>query len=276
MPYTFILLLLGACSASKEDSILSIIPNSEGSVPAFSKFDRKVEIFELHVYAESGVRDAQLVHAATILAELLDNNEDGMVDDTSLHTQLKHAQACIPIFAHEGSEAEHTMFDHYDGSGVGAVLYAQEVDEHNPGRWGYDASVEEIMHTINAVGHVSVYPAAFGLEPNSSLLTAAMDIARGGQFEDMPAHYPEESWFHYDDDTCDYACMAIEYMYWAQVSWMGLLSETEICTGISNEWELCTPQLFEEYDTAMHSIITSAQYTLPQVAPDGVYHPAHH
>jgi len=48
------------------------------------------------------------------------------------------------------------------------------------GHWGSDASVEEIMHTINHVGHLEIYPEAFGLEPDSSLLTEAMDIARGG------------------------------------------------------------------------------------------------
>ena len=264
---------LHACSSTKENTSFLIVPNPDQSDVAFSGFDRKTEVFGLSLYAEQGVRDAQLLHAATITAELLDNDEDGSVDDTTLLEQLQNSQACIPIFASEGSEAEMTMFDHYDGVGVGAVLYAQEVDENNAGIWGYDASVEEIMHTINSVGHVVVYPDAFQLAPNSSLLTQAMDIARGGQFEDVPSEYPESSWFHYDDQTCDYECMAIEYMYWSQVAWMGLLDNDSICSGISNEWELCTPQSFQEKDTAMHTVITTQEYLLPQNAPDGEYNP---
>ena len=50
------------------------------------------------------------------------------------------------------------------------------------------------MHTINHVGHVNVYPDAFGLEPDSSLLSDAMDVARGGQFVSHPSNYPEEAW----------------------------------------------------------------------------------
>lgn len=270
---SFVFFVFYACSPKTERTSFSIVSNPDRSNAAFSEFDRKTEVFGLGLYAEQGVRDAQLLHAANIMAELLDNDEDGIVDDASLLEQLQQSQACMPIFASEGSSAEMMMFDHYRGSGIGAVLYAQEVDENNPGTWGYDASVEEIMHTINSVGHVAVYPDAFGLAPNSSLLSDALDIARGGQFEDVPSEYPEASWFHYDDETCDYECMAIEYMYWAHVAWMGLLDDPSICSGISNEWELCTPQSFQEMDTSMHSIVTAPEYILPQNAPDGLYQP---
>ena len=264
--------LFYGCSSSEESTSLSIVSNPD--IEEFSMFDRKVDVFGLGIYAEEGIRDAQLLHAAYIMAELLDNDEDGIVDDESLLVRLQQSSAFMPIFTDEGSEAENLLFESYNGSGAGAALYGQEVDEENPGRWGYDASVEEIMHTINSVGHVYVYPEAFQLAPNSSLMSDAMDIARGGQFETIPAEYPEESWYHYDDETCDYSCMAIEYMYWAQVSWMGLLNEDDICSGIANEWEACTPEIFQDVDTTMHSIITDTKYVLPQNAPDGVYNPA--
>lgn len=264
-------LFFSGCSTPKETTDMSIIPNPD--TEEFFMFDRKVEVFGLGVYAEEGIRDAQLMHAAQIMAELLDNNEDGVIDDDALLAQLQQSSAFMPIFMEEGSKAENDLFEHYDGSGAGAALYAQEVDEENPGRWGYDASVEEIMHTINSVGHVFVYPEAFQLQPNSSLLSDAMDIARGGQFESIPSQYPAESWYHYDDDTCDYECMAIEYLYWAQVSWMGLLDEGAICSGISNEWEICTPQELEETDISVHALMINADYFIPQNAPNGSYTP---
>ena len=73
---------------------------------------------------------------------------------------------------------------------MSAVLYNNEVDPDNPGHWGDDATVEEIMHTINHVGHVSLYPDVFGLSPNSSRLSQAMDVARGGQWVTFPDDYP--------------------------------------------------------------------------------------
>ena len=108
----------------------------------------------------------------------------------------------------------------------------------------------------------------------STLLSEAMDIARGGQFINIPNQYPEEAWYHYDDWTCDYECMAIEYLYWCIVSHMGILNDTQTCNGIDNEWELCTPQLFESTDVSMYAILTDPQYKLHQLAPDGNYCPS--
>ena len=75
------------------------------------------------------------------------------------------------------------------------------------------------------MGHTNIYPSAFSLQPNSSLLTEAMDMARGGQFIQHPGSYPQEAWYHYDDYTCDYECMAVEYLYWCIVTDMGILSD---------------------------------------------------
>ena len=118
-----------------------------------------------------------------------------------------------------------------------------------------------------------MHPSVFGIQANSSVMSDAMDIARGGQFFNVPNNYPEEAWYHYDDWTCDYECMAIEYMYWCIVSNMGLLDNTWICSNIDNEWELCTPELFESTDVMMYDLLTDPEYLIPQLAPDGNYCP---
>ena len=252
---------------------LEIVDNPHTDQPAFQSFTKYVEVFGLRIYAESELSDAQVLHAANILAELLDNDEDGNVDDGALLTQLQDAGFIMPIFGSENSSAMRDFENHYRGDGVSAVLFANEVDPENPGRWGYDASVEEIMHTINHRGHVEVYPEAFGLAPGSSKLTEAMDVARGGQFTSVPSSYPDEAWYHYDDQTCDYQCMAIEYIYWAQVSNMGLLDDPATCEGIANEWEPCSKVLLEEMDALIYALVTDPAYKLPQNAPDGAYTP---
>ena len=258
---------------NSNSSNFTIETNPNIDQPAFQCFTKYIEVFGLGVFAESGLTDSQVIHAASVLAELLDNDEDGVVDDAALHDKLLDSDAIVPMFNSEGSPAEYLMMTHYQGEGIGAVLYSDEVDPSQTGRWGYDASVEEIMHTINMVGHVHIYPEAFGIEPDSSLLSEAMDVARGGQFLEIPSSYPEEAWYHYYDTTCEYDCMAAEYIYWAQVTNMGILNDTETCEGIDNEWEPCSRELLESMDVLIYDLVTDPQYKLPQIAPDGIYSP---
>lgn len=262
-----------ASDCDNDSSILEIEDNPNPDSPGMQYFTKYVAVLGLGVYAESGLSDAQVLHAAAVLAELLDNDEDGVADDEALLSRLQNMSAMVPMFDSEESEAAEDFMEHYTGNGVSAVLFADEVDPSQPGHWGSDATVEEIMHTINHIGHVYVYPDAFGLEPNSSMLSDAMDEARGGQFISHPDNYPENAWYHYDDTTCDYECMAIEYIYWAQVSNMEILNDTATCDGIANEWEPCSKDLLESIDVLIYALITDPQYHLPQNAPDGNYNP---
>ena len=251
---------------------LTIETNPNPSDPALSVFSKYVNVLDcFSIYAESSLSDAQVLHAAAVAAELLDNDEDGVVDDSAIKTQLTSSGALMPLFGTDGNAASNTFMNNYNGNGVSAVLYAQEIDPTQPGHWGYDATVEEILHTINHVGHTNIYPSAFSIAPNSSLMSNAMDVARGGQFTTIPTTYPSAAWYHYDDATCNYECMAIEYMYWSIVSYMGILDDTQTCLGIANEWEACSPSLFQAMDTVMYNLITDPQYKLPLLAPDGNY-----
>jgi len=261
-------------SAQQNTVCFTIDPNPNPNDPALGTLTKYVDVLScFSIYAENSIPDAKVLHAAAIAAELLDNNEDGIVDDPLVEAQLISNYALIPIFSSEGSSTENIFFNNYNGNGVSAVLYKNEIDPNNPGHWGDDASVEEIMHTINHVGHTNVYPNAFSLQANSSLLTTAMDVARGGQFMSVPNNYPASAWYHYDDWTCDYECMAIEYVYWAQVSNMGILDDAQTASGIANEWEPYNATLLQSMDVLMYALITNSQYKLPQLAPDGNYCP---
>ncbi|MBT5089735.1 MAG: hypothetical protein HOM24_01485 [Flavobacteriales bacterium] len=111
------------------------------------------------------------------------------------------------------------------------------------------------------------------MQANSSLMSDAMDVARGGQFMTIPNPYPASAWYHYDDWTCNYECMMIEYMYWAIVSYMGILDDAQTAQGISNEWEPYNATLLQSTDILMYALITDTQYKLPLLAPDGNYCP---
>ena len=261
---------------SQNDVCFELEENPYPNHPAFGIFSKYVNVLGcIHIYAESNISDEKVLHVASVAAELLDNNEDGTVDDLLIEASLTELNTIMPVFQSENGNSIDTFFDNLGDDGcTGAVLFRNEIDPNQPGYWGSDATVEEVLHTINSCGHVEVYPSLYALEPNSSYLTAAMDIARGGQFITMPNSYPDEAWYHYDDWTCEYDCMAMEYLYWCIVTYMGILSDAQTCAGISNEWEPCTPELFEATDTLMFNLVNDTENMLPQLAPDGNYCPA--
>jgi len=261
---------------SQNDVCFELEENPYPNHPAFGIFSKYVNVLDcIHIYAESNISDEKVLHVASVAAELLDNNEDGTVDDLLIEASLTELNTIMPVFQSENGNSIDTFFDNLGDDGcTGAVLFRNEIDPNQPGHWGSDATVEEVLHTINSCGHVEVYPSLYALEPNSSYLTAAMDIARGGQFITMPNSYPDEAWYHYDDWTCEYDCMAMEYLYWCIVTYMGILSDAQTCAGISNEWEPCTPELFESTDTLMFNLVNDTENMLPQLAPDGNYCPA--
>jgi hypothetical protein len=280
MKYFFISFLFSTSIFSQINVCFEIEDNANQDLFALQVFTKYVNVLDcIHIYAEESVSDSKVLHAAAIAAELLDNDEDGVIDDINVQETLLTKQTIMPLFAYEGSNAEELLFDNFDllveeyNYCAGAVLYNNEIDPNNPGFWGNDASVEEILHTINACSHVEIYPYFFGLEPNSSQMSDAMDIARGGQFLSIPNNYPEEAWYHYDDWTCDYECMAMEYLYWCIVTNMELLDNNMICNGISDEWELCSQDDFQNTDVLMYNIITNPDLKIPQLAPDGNYCP---
>ena len=259
---------------SQNEVCLEIESNPYPNNPALGCFTKYINVLDCFgVYAQSGISDEKALHVAAVAAELLDNNEDGIVDDENIFNSLQSHNALMPVFTSDGNSCMDDFEDHYNGDGVSAVLFRNEIDPSQPGHWGDDATVEEVLHTINHVGHVSIYPDYFDIDPNSSVMSDAMDIARGGQFLNIPNEYPEEAWYHYDDWTCDYQCMAIEYLYWCIVSHMGILDDPQTCAGIDNEWEPCTPELFQATDIIMYGLITNPIFKIPQLAPDGNYCP---
>ena len=104
---------------------------------ALTPFTKYVDVLGcFSIYAESTISNAKVKHAAAVAAELLDNNEDGIVDDPLIETQLISESALMPIFSSEGSSAENTFFINYNGDGVSAVLYKNEIDPTQTGHLG--------------------------------------------------------------------------------------------------------------------------------------------
>ena len=92
-------------------------------------------------------------------------------------------------------------------------------------------------------GSHAAYPEYFGNSfDTESILTQAMDIARGGKFYDPPSEYPAGAWYKYSDESCNYNCQISEYFYWAVMANIGALdtSITSKCYPDKDEWNICT------------------------------------
>ena len=228
--------------------------------PGFTATNRKVEVFGISIYAYSDVEDSKLLHAANIMAQYLDNDEDGVVDNTPLLSTLRAYKAALFMWKKE-SQIQLNAQD----------LGADETipEWHKNGHTGqFDASLEEIWHVITHIGYANAYPLTFGEKAGTSL-TNAMDIARGGYFNSVPNPYPSGAWYTYDDQTCDYGCMATEYIYWGMTSILG--AQKNRLNEISQEWDLNTKSLVQSTDTAIYSLLTDPLYNFPTVLPDGTY-----
>jgi hypothetical protein len=246
------------------DPNFTIVANTDAG---FTSFNRKVVVFGIDIYAVAAVEDTKLLHAANVMAQYLDNDEDGVVDDQAVIDKMLENKAFLVMWSSEN--------DLNIDPPAGRLGQDLGNDETNPsfvanGKTGqFDAALEEVLHIINNAGHSYAYPNAFGQNVGSDLANA-MDIARGGQFMTIPNPYPANAWYTYDDTTCDYAsCQTIEYLYWAITSMLG--TQENRLNEIGNEWRLNTRALVESGDTAIFTLLTNPIYKMPTVLPDGTY-----
>ncbi len=243
-------------------------------------FDRYLNVFGVWVVATPATEAAKVSHAGTILAEWIDNDEDGLPDDAAAHAALVVGGAFLvmPATEDEMEELHESLsFDELEEAGfhIGQDLYGEETFPAGPphlmARGRFDAALEEVLHLVSN-GWVEAHPEALGYRPGSRL-TDAMDLARGGRFRRVPRRYPEAAWYHYDDRTCDYECMAAEYLYWALTSHLGGQAFPGRAEEIAIEWECPTPELLAARDPAVVKLLTDPSLPLPRVLPDGEYRP---
>ena len=226
----------------------------------FTATNRKVVVFGIPIYAYYEVEDSKLLHAANIMAQYLDNDENGVVDNSLLLTTLLNNDASLFMWK---SESQININAQDLGADESIPVW------HTNGQTGqFDAALEEVWHVITYSGYSDAYPEIFG-ENAGTALTSAMDIARGGNFTSIPENYPNNAWYTYDDETCDYKCMATEYIYWGMTSILG--AQENRLNEISLEWDLNTRTLVENIDTSIYALLTNPLYKFPSILPDGSY-----
>ena len=264
--FPFIFFMIFSCG-TKTESENTILPGNDPNFKIISHNDigfestnRKVDVFGISIYAYPQVEDLKLLHAANIMAQYLDNDEDGNVDNPLLISTLISNKASLFMWKSESQ----ININAQDLGADETVPFWHSNDQISR----FDASLEEIWHVITHSGYAFAYPNIFG-ENEESSIAKAMDIARGGKFKSIPNPYPQDSWYTYDDKTCKYECMVTEYIYWGMTSILG--AQKNRSNEISQEWDLYTKNLVKDKDKLVYSLLTDPKYKFPKVLPDGSY-----
>ena len=231
----------------------------------FKYFCKKTDVFGIKVYATENVDNDKILHAASILAEYLDNDEDGIIDNQRIVDKLIEKKAWILMAEDESESRAAIRFP--IGNRFFLELYEDEVSIIN-GSPRFDASLEEILHLITQYGYAEVYPNKFGENKNSEI-AKAMDEARGGYFKNVPNSYPSSAWYTYDDKTCNYSCQITEYTYWALTSILGAQEFPGRLEEIQNEWKLNTKEKVKNNDSQAYRLLTDSEFKFPTYLPDG-------
>jgi len=266
----------GNTAAQTAVTVLAAVPVVSSPLTVTSHSDsgyelltRKIDVFGIGIYAADGVAESKLIHAAHVLAEYLDNDEDGVVDNQLVVDAMIASKATIGLWKNE---------DDLDVITEGQREFTMDLgDTETRPEWhlnnqptAFDASLEEVLHSITQNGYANAYPEIFGERIGTSVADA-MDVARGGQFIEIPEEFPESAWYTYDDPSCEYMCMITEYMYWGLSSILG--AQASRLGVIGEEWQLNTAELVETYDPTLYNLLTDVQYKFPTHLPDGTYTP---
>ena len=145
-----------------------------------------IEVFGVPIIGTAKFKTSgKLQFAAAILAELLDNNNDGCADDPKvLANILKKTDGTKKTLFLINSENDNFPYQTAESAGytLRQLTYFNECRPKFAGLNAigkYDATMEEFTHFIHAEGHIPVYPKVFGAQWSSkSALTNALDKAR--------------------------------------------------------------------------------------------------
>ena len=227
-------------------------------------FPIKIEVYGVKIIGTEATPRKDIKKAAKVLKQWLDNNGDNKPDNSLVVDELIKNNAILAMGKTENDlensfdnlidvlEESDVDVDNFERSLIGLIS-----DEPNI------AYMEEILHLVTQVGYANAYPEAFG-EFKGSRISKAMDIARGGFFKITPKVYPDNSWYHYYDKSCDYSCMITEYFYWSLTSLLG--AQINRYDEISEEWELNTPKKMER-DKLMMELLQDKKYQIPKRLP---------
>ena len=262
-------------------------------------FDTYINVFGVTIAAMPNTPIPEIIHAAKIYAQLIDNNEDFIPDDRKIFD-----------FHQKDSEGRNSLIVLVDTKALDNAWISFKPGQPfwvpaqalRPGHSGVghsrdgemDIAVEELFHRYSKALQ-SIYPKDFGLPDEeagdkwSSTLSNAMDLARGIDRTVTPVNgkwvYPENAWYTYNATSCGWGCQIDEYLWhvWAtNIGYNEMLTREPDgpkekakprgwCDNLKREWKPCTRRELKEIDLPAYQLINNEDYRIPTKIPFGEY-----
>ena len=210
-------------------------------------------------------------HIAQVLAQLIDNDADGVADDPNVVKYMAASQMFM-FTPYSESDADSASYPSHQGGQMTGLFEAQlnccdtpsnrgasDTDratwiaaiDNTPGETSCnpnrDATVEEVHHLIGEAAS-RVYPSIWKTDSTSeagkSILSLNGDCGWGHSNDwknPGGANSQCTGTYAYDDPTCDEECIIMEGIYWSSISWIGGLYTTSRANMAANEWLMTVP-----------------------------------
>lgn len=189
----------------------------------FNSKIKYVNVFNcVDIIAVNDVPDKHILHVANVIAEWLDNNQDGIIDNSDVYyklhglTEKNKATMIIPMKEKDMqliNSIRLTYFRHSQSISNDNIRINGSSGEN------IDNTIKKTLNLITRFGWCQVNP-LLNLD-KESLLGKATNNARGGLFYSVPENYPDLAWYKSTDNTCNYECHIIEYLYLITITYLG-------------------------------------------------------
>ena len=167
-------------------------------------FVRCVSVWGVPILATAAAPEGHLAHAANVLAQWLDNDEDGVPDCPEAVAAMVASDAVVIMAA--DAEEQNVVEPAAHALGLGQTQGCR-VNQTHPDGGAFDTGpLEEILHLVMDTGYGAAFDDLDSQEGNDrNRISVAMDAARGGRFLGVPPGlegYPAGAWYSYDAPSC--------------------------------------------------------------------------
>lgn len=284
--------ILAISAKSGEGSSRIFFPLVDSGIP---QYPFKITVYGIPIFATEEWSRYKLNHVASVLAELLDQDEDGCADDPLLlNTILEHREPgecfgpAIILDSHDPEDIEISLemvtrntkraTEYFSP----CIYFANSEDEtwpecmeSNRDTNCSDSTTEQLFYYLYATGLSETYPSIFGADwEYQSDLSVAMDVARGGYFENIPNEYPAVAWYRNTMPNCDYFCQANIYLWWGYCVFSGMCQNLSGLSNYEREFKYLTKSELENNDIKLSKLFQDSGngYILPSKQVNGKYY----
>ena len=244
---------------------LQIAPLPPGSPAGFSSFFSKyVDVLGVGVYATPSCANGKVLHSAGVLAQYLDNDEDGIADNQAVLQKIIQLDGALIMFGC-WQEFENSGFENQvPGSSLNykQLHLACEAFPNGVQQQQFDITLEEALHLVTWAGYSNAFPAVFGEFPGSQIAQAMQASKAAGFYNPF-----------FNEPGMPFPDQVTEYHYWGLTSILGAQNYPWRIPEIQGEWKLWSEALVQQGDPALHALLTDPQWGFASVLPDGNYDP---